>query len=335
MSSSSTAVSTSRTAATLAAAACSSRSNGEPASPELAELGHGRLLARDNAPVPLSYAARRSSSCRPRKPADGWRHRRRAPKRPASHAPKRTGLSSPGAGRWPARCQTRCRCLPPLRPSHLHGLPPQRQVRRTSPVRPTSPSARSATTLHGSSSPMPCRGGTTSAPCVLASDARSPISSGLGDFRRVCESSQSCAGWGWPSALWALRERRPARGHRRSRAGLARRLRMAAEALGPTYIKLGQIISSGEGLFPEELVGEFSKCRDQVPPEPFADVRRRGRGRPRAPARGACSPRSTAQPLAAASIAQVHAAHAAHRRARSWSRCSGRRWRALVRQTCG
>ena len=48
----------------------------------------------------------------------------------------------------------------------------------------------------------------------------------------------------------------------------------AAEALGPTFIKLGQIISSGEGLFPPELVEEFKRCRDQVPAEPFDVVRR-------------------------------------------------------------
>ncbi|MEP1123826.1 MAG: AarF/UbiB family protein [Ilumatobacter sp.] len=58
-----------------------------------------------------------------------------------------------------------------------------------------------------------------------------------------------------------------------SRADISRRLRRAAEALGPTYIKLGQIISSGEGLFPPELVEEFKKCRDQVPAEPFDVVR--------------------------------------------------------------
>ncbi len=58
-----------------------------------------------------------------------------------------------------------------------------------------------------------------------------------------------------------------------SRADISKRLRMAAEVLGPTYIKLGQIISSGEGLFPAELVEEFKKCRDQVPPEPFEVVR--------------------------------------------------------------
>jgi ubiquinone biosynthesis protein len=59
-----------------------------------------------------------------------------------------------------------------------------------------------------------------------------------------------------------------------SRTDISLRLRRAAEALGPTYIKLGQIISSGEGLFPPELVEEFKKCRDQVPAEPFEVVKR-------------------------------------------------------------
>src|SRR5579863_9723844 len=73
-------------------------------------------------------------------------------------------------------------------------------------------------------------------------------------------------------AGWYARDRR--HGAPRSRAGLSRRLRRAFERLGPTYIKLGQILSSGEGLFPEELVSEFRLCRDQVPAEPFAMVRR-------------------------------------------------------------
>ena len=58
-----------------------------------------------------------------------------------------------------------------------------------------------------------------------------------------------------------------------SRADLSRRLRIVFERLGPTYIKLGQIVSSGRGMFPDELVDEFTRCRDQVPPEPFSDVR--------------------------------------------------------------
>ncbi len=104
---------------------------------------------------------------------------------------------------------------------------------------------------------------------------------------------------------WAARERR--RGPEVSRAAISRRLRVAAEALGPTYIKLGQIISSGEGIFPAELVQEFRKCRDQVPPERFAVVREvveADLGRPLSAVFSSFERR----PLAAASIAQVHAA---------------------------
>jgi ubiquinone biosynthesis protein len=70
-------------------------------------------------------------------------------------------------------------------------------------------------------------------------------------------------------ATWlAFEWRRPS-----SRAGISRRLRRAFEGLGSSYVKLGQIISGGEGLFPDELVAEFKLLRDQVPPESFADVR--------------------------------------------------------------
>jgi ubiquinone biosynthesis protein len=90
-------------------------------------------------------------------------------------------------------------------------------------------------------------------------------------------------------------------------AELSRRLRLAAETLGPTFIKLGQIISSGEGLFPPELVEEFKRCRDQVPAESFEDVRRtveQDLGRPLEQVFASFEER----PLAAASIAQVHVA---------------------------
>jgi ubiquinone biosynthesis protein len=106
-------------------------------------------------------------------------------------------------------------------------------------------------------------------------------------------------------AGWYLRDRR--RGQHQSRAGLSRRLRRSFERLGPTYIKLGQILSSGEGLFPEELVAEFRLCRDQVPAEAFAVVRRIVEAD-----LGLSLEQQFLEfdptPIAAASVAQVHAA---------------------------
>ncbi len=106
-------------------------------------------------------------------------------------------------------------------------------------------------------------------------------------------------------ATWAIKERR--QGDSISRAGISRRLRLAAEELGPTYIKLGQIISSGEGLFPVELVDEFKRCRDQVPAEPFSVVRRVVTEELTRPIDEVFASFDET-PLAAASIAQVHRA---------------------------
>jgi len=108
---------------------------------------------------------------------------------------------------------------------------------------------------------------------------------------------------GWALAVWYWRER----GTERSRAGISARLRKSFEGLGSTYIKLGQIVSGGDGLFPEELVGEFKKLRDQVPAESFPAVRaivESDLGLPLDQVFASFSP----EPLAAASIAQVHAA---------------------------
>ncbi|HET9060608.1 MAG TPA: AarF/UbiB family protein [Acidimicrobiales bacterium] len=115
---------------------------------------------------------------------------------------------------------------------------------------------------------------------------------------------------GWAIATWrALERRQAAKSGRRevSRAGLSRRLRKAFERLGPTYIKLGQILSSGEGVFPPELVSEFRLLRDRVPAEAFEVVRRVVEEDLDRPLEEVFSEFDT-EPIAAASIAQVHAA---------------------------
>lgn len=108
---------------------------------------------------------------------------------------------------------------------------------------------------------------------------------------------------GWALLAWALRER----GTPASRSGLSRRLRPAFERLGPTYIKLGQIISAGEGIFPEELVDEFRLLRDRVPPERF-DVVRHTIEQDLGRTLGEVFSSFDRRPIASASIAQVHAA---------------------------
>jgi len=110
---------------------------------------------------------------------------------------------------------------------------------------------------------------------------------------------------GWALIAWFVRGRR--KGGSQSTADLSRRMRKAAEILGPTYIKLGQIISSGEGIFPPELVTEFAKCRDQVPAESFAAVRRVVEADLGATLESIFA-EFAREPIAAASIAQVHAA---------------------------
>lgn len=51
------------------------------------------------------------------------------------------------------------------------------------------------------------------------------------------------------------------------------RLRMALEELGPTFIKLGQLLSSRSDLLPEPYVKELTKLQDRVSPLPYTVIK--------------------------------------------------------------
>ncbi|HVL01378.1 MAG TPA: AarF/UbiB family protein [Dongiaceae bacterium] len=85
------------------------------------------------------------------------------------------------------------------------------------------------------------------------------------------------------------------------------RARRAMEEMGPTLIKLGQILATRVDLFPPEWITEFGKLQDEVPPVPFADLQpqvERSLGQPLNRVFRTVDER----PLGTASMAQVHRA---------------------------
>ncbi len=87
----------------------------------------------------------------------------------------------------------------------------------------------------------------------------------------------------------------------------AMRVRMALEELGPTFIKMGQILSTRPDLLPVEFIQELPKLQDKVPPFPFSDARRIIEEELQKPLEEVF-PHFDEHPLAAASIGQVHRA---------------------------
>lgn len=85
------------------------------------------------------------------------------------------------------------------------------------------------------------------------------------------------------------------------------RIRMAAEELGPTFVKMAQVLSNRPDIIPEPLVKEFEKLQDRVPPFPSEEaisILEYEIGKPIAEVFEYFDP----TPIASASIGQVHKA---------------------------
>lgn len=85
------------------------------------------------------------------------------------------------------------------------------------------------------------------------------------------------------------------------------RARLAIQELGPTFVKLGQVLATRPDIFPPNWITEFSKLQDQVPAVPFEELL------PELEASLGRSPFEVfrdlqREPIAGASIAQVHLA---------------------------
>ena len=90
-------------------------------------------------------------------------------------------------------------------------------------------------------------------------------------------------------------------------APLGERIRLALEELGPIFVKFGQAISTRRDLLPPDIANELAKLQDAVPPFPAeqaVQILEGAYGRPV----DEVFKRIDKEPLAAASIAQVHAA---------------------------
>ncbi|MEO0423112.1 MAG: ubiquinone biosynthesis regulatory protein kinase UbiB [Pseudomonadota bacterium] len=100
---------------------------------------------------------------------------------------------------------------------------------------------------------------------------------------------------------------RPGRKRRRESAPAGARLRAALEDLGPIFVKFGQTLSTRPDLLPDDIATELTRLQDRVPAFPGAQAKAILEKAYRKPLTEVFA-EFDEEPLAAASISQVHAA---------------------------
>ena len=95
---------------------------------------------------------------------------------------------------------------------------------------------------------------------------------------------------------------------RNSKQARGERLRLALEALGPIFVKFGQMLSTRRDLIPLDIADELAKLQDQVPPFEYALVENILIETYKKPVNQIFS-QFDITPIASASVAQVHFAH--------------------------
>ena len=85
------------------------------------------------------------------------------------------------------------------------------------------------------------------------------------------------------------------------------RIRKAIEELGPTFVKLGQLMSTRQDLVPKEWIIEFEKLQDEVPPFSYEEAKEMIESELGQPLKDVFTIINR-KPIAAGSLAQVHKA---------------------------